>query len=113
MIENCKYCEEKLNVKEHLGLSNPSARSLFFKEHLQCEKCNQYSLVYLPNYQIESETLRSGNFYMIYMPVYKTASIVSTEDHDKKIINSFDMNELTHEQAVQWVKKLKTYSIFQ
>lgn len=62
---------------------------------------------------IESETLRSGNFYLTYFPIYKTASITSTDDLDKKIIKSFEMNELTREQAEHWSNKLKTYVLFQ
>jgi hypothetical protein len=50
---------------------------------------------------------------MIFFPAYKTASIASTGDDDKKVMKSFEMNELTHEQAVQWVNKLKTYVLFQ
>lgn len=78
-----------------------------------CDHCKQYSVVCLENGSIETETLRSGNFYMVYMPAYKTASIVSTKDTDKNIIKSFDMDEFTAEQAVYWANKLKTYVIFQ
>jgi hypothetical protein len=62
---------------------------------------------------VESETLRSGNFYIVYFPTYKTASIASTKDTDKKVLKSFEMTEFTNEQAVYWANKLKTYVLFQ
>ena len=100
MIDACKFCENKIPVPD-LGTD------------WWCPKCQQYSIVCLDNGIVESEAIRSGNFYLTYFPAYKTASIVSTEEADKKIFKSFEMNELTHEQAMQWVKKLKTYVIFQ
>jgi hypothetical protein len=99
MIEACKICNNNIPVPE-LG------------DDWWCPKCQQYSIV-CDYGQVESETIRSGNFYMVYMPAYKTASISSTDSDDKKIFKSFEMNELTHEQAVQWVKKLKLYVTFQ
>ncbi len=103
MIENCKFCEEKVIISDMYT----------FRDDWYCDKCKIYSFIFLPNLIVESETLRSGNFYLVYFPQYKTASIVSTENGNKKVISSFDMNELTHEQSIQWVNKLKTYSIFQ
>jgi hypothetical protein len=99
MIEACKFCNNKIPIPE-LG------------EDWWCPKCQYYSVVWMDNYIVESETLRSGNFYLNFFPAYKTASIVSTNDDDKKVLKSFEMNELTHEQAVQWVNKLKTYVVF-
>lgn len=100
MIDACKFCEFKIPTPE-LG------------DDWWCPKCQQYSVACYDNGIVESETLRKGNFYVIFFPVYKTASIVSTNDEDKKVMKSFEMNELTHEQAVQWVNKLKTYVLFQ
>lgn len=99
MIEACKICKHKIPTPE-LG------------DDWWCPKCQQYSIV-CDYGLVESETIRSGNFYLVYMPFYKTASISSTNNEDKKIFKSFEMNELTHEQAVQWVKKLKLYVTFQ
>lgn len=100
MIEACKFCDNKIPTPE-LG------------DDWWCPKCQQYSIVCLDNSIVESETLRSGNFYITFFPAYKTASIVSTKNTDKKILRSFEMNEFTHEQAVYWASKLKTYVIFQ
>lgn len=99
MIEACKFCENKIPIPE-LG------------DDWWCPKCQQYSVVYEDSI-LESETIRSGNFYLHYFPAYKSASIVCTADNDYKKLKSFDMNELTHEQTVQWVKKLKLYVVFQ
>lgn len=100
VIKECKVCERKIPTPE-LGVD------------WWCPKCRQYSIVCEDNGIVESETIRSGNFYLHYFPTHKTASIVSTQDEDFKKMKSFDMNELTHEQAVQWVSKLKTYVLFQ
>jgi hypothetical protein len=100
MIDACKFCEHKIPVPD-LG------------DDWWCPVCQKYSIVCLDNSIVESETIRAGNFYMVFFPAYKTASIASTDDDDKKIMKSFEMNELTHEQAVQWVNKLKTYVLFQ
>lgn len=100
MIEACKICETKIPVPD-LGTD------------WWCPVCRLYSIVCMDNGIVESETIRSGNFYLHYFPTYKTASVVSTRDENFNKMKSFDMNELTHEQAVQWVKKLKTYVIFQ
>lgn len=100
MIDACKFCEHQI-PKPELG------------DDWWCPKCQKYSIVCLDNGIVESETLRNGNFYMVFFPTYKTASIASTNDDNKKVMKSFEMNELTHEQAVQWVNKLKTYVIFQ
>ncbi|NJO18702.1 MAG: hypothetical protein HC877_24140 [Thioploca sp.] len=86
------------------------------KVNFICDKCKQYSVVCLPNGVVETETLRSGNFYIIFFPAYKSASIVSTEDTedtDKKILKSFEMEEFTAKDAEYWIKKLKTYVLFQ
>lgn len=99
VIKACKICEKEIPVPE-LG------------DDWWCPKCRQYSIVCLDNGIVETETIRSGNFYMVFIPAYKTASIASTNEDDKKLMRSFELNELTHEQAVQWVKKLKTYVVF-
>lgn len=107
MIEICKFCGNALTSDHELGS--------LFRSKWTCDKCKQYSVVCLGNGSIETETetLRSGNFYIVYIPAYKTASIVSTQDTDKKILKSFDMDEFTPEQAAHWAKKLKTYVLFQ
>lgn len=103
MIDHCKYCEYKIPIPK-------------FGTGWWCPKCQIYSFVCLSNGFVESESLRSGNFYLNFFPAYKTASITSTTDIDTttgfKKLKSFDMNELTHEQAVQWVSKLKLYVLF-
>lgn len=105
MIEICKHCGNALTSDKKVGS--------LFRSNWTCGKCKQYSVVCLENGSIETETLRSGNFYIIFFPAYKSASIVSTEDTDKKILKSFEMEEFTAKDAEYWIKKLKTYVLFQ
>lgn len=100
MMNTCKFCHGDIS---HINQSRDWC----------CPKCEQYSVSVNYNQTVITETLRSGNFYLIFFPVYKTASIVSTSDDDKKIIHSFDMDEFNEEQAAHWAKKLKTYVVFQ
>lgn len=100
MIKECKLCETKIPTPD-LG------------SDWWCPVCRQYSITCLDNGIVESEALRSGNFYMTFFPAYKTASIVETKDSKPVNLKNIDMNELTHEQAVQWVNKLKLYVTFQ
>lgn len=99
MINACKFCENKIPAYE-LG------------DDWWCPKCQQYSIV-CSDSVVESETLRSGNYYLTFFPAYKTASIVETKDVNKRVLRTLEMDELTHEQACHWVKKLKTYVLFQ
>ncbi len=105
MIGVCKLCGNTMTSDKKPGS--------FFRTNWMCDKCKQYSVVCMENGVVESETLRSGNFYIIFMPAYKTASVVSTEESDKKILKSFDMDDFTAEDAAHWNKKLKTYVLFQ
>ena len=98
MINICKFCEHKIPTAE-------------LADDWWCPKCQKYSIRYLDN-GVESEVLRAGNFYIIFFPTYKTASIVSTDD-DMKIFRSFEMDKLTQGQALYWDNKLKTYVLFQ
>lgn len=100
MIDHCKFCENKIPTPD-LGAD------------WWCPQCLQYSIVCLYHGIVESETVRSGNFYLTYFPNYKVASIVETKDLKPYNLKNIEMNELTHEQAVQWVNKLKTYVVFQ
>lgn len=105
MISICKLCGN--------SLSNDKKPGSFFRINWVCDKCKQYSVVCLENGSVETETLRSGNFYIVFMPAYKTASIVSTKDTDKKILKSIEMEDFTAKDADYWNNKLKTYVLFQ
>ena len=104
IIINCKLCKFTAKLC-NAGMSRNDNGWLCI--------CKQYSCVYVSNGSFESETIRFGNFYITYLPEYKTASVVSVENGQKKIIDSFDMHELTYEQATQWAQKLKLYTTFQ
>ena len=105
MIEICKLCGHALTSDKKVGS--------IFRSNWTCGECKQYSVVCLDNGTVESEALRAGNFYVIFMPAYKTASIVSTEDTEKKILKSFEMDDFTAKDVEHWIQKLKTYVLFQ
>lgn len=99
MISKCKVCEEPIPVPKY-GTS------------YQCAHCNKYALFYKDDEYLESESIQVDNYLLVFFPPHKEASVVErTEKH--KIIHIFSMDELTHEDALRWVKKLKTYVIFQ
>lgn len=100
MINACKYCGHDVS------LVNQS-------KDWDCPACHQYSVSVSWDKSIITETLRSGNFYLVFFPIYKTASVVSTSTEDKKILHSFDMDAFTEADALHWAKKLKTYVLFQ
>jgi hypothetical protein len=100
MIKHCKICLTEIPTPK-LGAD------------WWCPQCRQYSIVCLSNGIIESETIGSSNYYLTYFPTYKTASIAETNDLGKRILKSFEMEDLTHEQAVKWRNKLQTYVLFQ
>jgi hypothetical protein len=100
MINKCKVCEKAIPVPK-------------YGESYWCIECQKYQIVCLDNGYVESEMLRVDNYHLIFFPTYKEANVVETNDSGKKIVNTFPLNELTHELAVQWVNKLKTYVLFQ
>ena len=101
MIKICKFCEKEITVP------------VLFHNGVVCDGCKHYSMIFMSNGFIESEVLREGNYYLCFLPGHGEASVVETRDGSKRIINTIKMDELTHEQAVHWVNKLKTYVLFQ
>lgn len=99
MITACKICEKVIPVPQ-LG------------DDWWCPDCQKYSISCLSNGFPESETIRVGNYFLVYMTAYREASVVSV-DENKKILRNIPINEITHEIALQWVTKLKTYVLFQ
>lgn len=100
MIKNCKFCEKEIPTPK-LG------------EDYWCIHCQKYSVVYMENGYPESETLRVGNYHLCFLPAYREASVVETKDGNKRILHSIKMDEFTHELALHWANKLKTYVLFQ
>lgn len=100
-ISNCKFCQETIPTPE-LGTN------------YLCIHCQKYSLRCMENGVVESETLREGNYHLIFFPAYQEANIVAAENaQEKQTMKTFPLEDLTHEEAVRWVEKLRTYSIFQ
>jgi hypothetical protein len=62
---------------------------------------------------VESEILTVNNYLLVFLAIYNEANVVEKNGDNKKIIHSFPLNELTHEAAAQWIKKLRTYVLFQ
>jgi hypothetical protein len=103
MISACKFCEYKIPTPQ-LG------------DSWWCIKCQHYSFVMDSELRtVESESLKVGNYYLNFFPTYKTSTVVEDNEinYESRVIHSLSMNELTHELAVQWVNKLKTYVLFQ
>jgi hypothetical protein len=106
----CKICEKDFPVLKYTRASI-------------CNTCNKYKVTYttspLPNGEpyIESETIFIDNFYFIYSREFKQAFVVQKAGDDKEdrhILSDFiEIEELTHELAIHWIEKLKTYVIFQ
>lgn len=102
MIDACKFCKYPI-PKPELG------------DDYWCIHCQHYSIVvdYDSPGIVESETLRVGNYYLNFFPMYKEATVVEVRNEQHRIVHKFAMDELTHEQATHWIKKLKTYVLFQ
>lgn len=86
----------------------------------RCPNCKQYRMLLKSGLEIiESETLEVGNFSVTFFPVQKRLRLVENfpievgQPMFNIIKNVYGINELTHELAVQWVKKLKTCVTFQ
>lgn len=103
MITECKICKFKI----------PELEIPVFGRNWVCI-CKSYSINLLPNGYTELETLTVGNYHLIFMTAYKEASVVERlAGTSHKRINSIPMDELTPELAKHWIKKLKTYVLFQ
>ena len=93
--------------------ANPGYWVLFI-----CNNCNQYKCLSSSKTGfLVLETIMYGNYFMIFFSEDKEANVVEIGPHDdinrRKVLKTFTLNELTHEFAVQWVKKLKLYVLYQ
>jgi len=81
----------------------------------KCRLCPEYNILLASNkVTVESEGIRVRNYKLVYYPNKKLASVFQDDNANSFIkVSSFPLNELTHELAVQWVNKLKTYIVFQ
>ena len=116
MITHCKVCEKEIKaVQFSTSYGRRSA------DGYGCE-CLQYSFRMTNSSLIkenddkllivESETIMSKNYFLVFFPVYQEANVVEKNERNR-IVKTFPLTELTHELAVQWVNKLKTYVLFQ
>lgn len=111
---NCKVCEEEYNaihISQWHGIELPI-------DGWHCHKCKSYDVAFDEDGSIETETISSGNYRLIFFAQYEQASIVEKDLESKardawRKVKNIELKALTHEVALQWVNKLKTYVIFQ
>jgi hypothetical protein len=106
MYYNCKICNKIINVELPIK---------YYDSH-KCLNCNKYHLILRGDGKVESETITIGNYYLCFLFSYQEACVLESNGNsssDRKILSSFKMEELTHELAIYWSKKLKTYVLFQ
>lgn len=101
MIDKCKVCETAIPPPK-------------YGEDYWCIHCSKYSVVYgYWDNVVESETISVDNYYLCFLPLHKEANVVEKSDNNHRIINTFQLDELTHEVAVKWAEKLAIYKTFQ
>ena len=101
MITHCKVCEKEIPIPK-LGVDD-----------YWCFHCQKY-FVYYDEGIATCEIVRVGNYHLSFLNTYHEASVVETNKNgDVTIMKSFPMPELTHDLALLWIEKLKTYVLFQ
>lgn len=100
----CKVCSApNLSISVRLNL---------FRISYSCGLCSKFKTI-IDSGIVESETINIGNYYLVFLPASKEASIVEINNSTHNIIKNFELEELTPEIISQWMAKLKTYVIFQ
>lgn len=112
---SCKVCEHEYNAF-HINAATRTYTETAIGAYY-CDKCKQYSAKFHDGL-IESESVSSGNYMLVFFPEYKEATIVERDLSEDAIkewrkVKTIPLDNLTHEVALQWVKKLQTYVIFQ
>lgn len=114
MFYYCKLCGEcMLLICHEWSFCDADTRS-----HFKCHLCSEYFLVYsTAKNKVITEKLRLKNFGLQFFPQTKEARLYKEcgvkFDTSHIFFQTLKINELTHELAIQWVNKLKTYIIFQ
>jgi hypothetical protein len=106
-ISNCKVC--KVAMPELTFTTSMFPRP----NGSACDACKIYSYLTNRDGYIETETLKVGNYYFIYFANYKSASVVEKNENTHRALSKIELTELTADIANEWVKKLKTYVLFQ
>lgn len=116
MYHYCKLCGECLLLicYEFIGEWTTADKL----GHYKCHLCPEYFLVYSTFCKrILQETVRVKNFNAAFASAKKAIHIFKDEDNHtwngKGALEIIPTNELTHELAIQWVKRLKTCVTFQ
>lgn len=113
MFNYCKICGSCLLLDRRIWDSSlPDA--YWYK----CKLCPEYNLLLASDkITVESEGIRVANFKLIHFPSKKKSSLWQDKEVGQYLgsekLMTFDMEELTPEEAVRWLKKLKTYVLLQ
>lgn len=113
MFNYCKLCGNCLILDRKILIqSSPNEKSIFL---FRCHLCKEYQLVSsCEGNAVRFEYILIKNFSLQFEPSIQVASIFTFDKNNcGRGITIFPLNELTHELAVQWVNKLKTFVIFQ
>ena len=95
----CKLCGKEIISK-------------LVNHQMDCD-CQSYSVTYTYTGVIDIEVIRSGNYYLVFFPAYKDASVVEKpKDQKHRVLKHFTMEELSKEEAALWLVKLKKYLTF-
>lgn len=82
--------------------------------HLKCHFCPEYFIVYsFVKNKVITEKLLVKNFGFQFYPSSKEVRVYKEASKGRIFMQTFTLNKLTHELAVQWVNKLKIYVTFQ
>jgi hypothetical protein len=108
MYHYCKLCGECLLLAR-------TGRMYHKIKIFQCRLCEEYTLWVDADNKPDVEWLTVNNFNLVIVVKTQQAFVRSINENDStnRMYPHFLLNELTHELAVQWVNKLRLYSIFQ
>jgi hypothetical protein len=112
MNQYCKLCGECMTLLACETISDLSSSDTL--SHFNCLACPEYFAVFSDNSnQIIKENLRVECFIMNFynktghLYLYK----ILPNYRGETFLKMFFLNELTHELAVQWVKRLRKFPI--
>ena len=110
----CKLCDRVMIFEKKIW-DSLAGHAFYYR----CPSCPEYRVLLKTDLEtIESEVLRVGNFSATFFPVQRRLRLVENLPVTIGMplfntIENYTVNELTHELAVQWVKRLKTCVTFQ
>jgi hypothetical protein len=121
----CKVCLDSLGKGPlpYLWIpAGPKSLSVAVEQEINvfvCQTCWNYALGFTKDEVIYYELIKNEPFGLRFHVQENKAHLVKNFSKSfmswpfASPINSFSLKELTHELAIQWVNKLKTYTVFQ